>query len=394
MTLIFDRSGELAGKDVTHAFVVAVSDYQHLAPRSAPTDPNLYDMRKLDAPGRSAAKIVEWLSQNMDKLEKPLATIELIASPAAAEVDDINAVLAVVAPGIAAVDRARLNEFSATCGAWRQRAAVRRDNAAFFYFAGHGLERPGSQLLPLEDFGDPGFGRFHCAVMLQNIYDGMAPSDDCPDIARTQFYFVDACRTRVTDFAGLTTTATDIFSSVPKIDDRAAPIFYASYPGDVALAQEGGLTRYAEILLKAFEIAVTHKRPGDNRWPIDSMSLLDAISIGVRRAKLARGVSGGGNSFGKAVLHWLDNPPIIDFDVAVSPDAAINTTNVELKHANGGPKRVIAAAPGDHPYRTSLPTGYYLIKADAGRPDFKPLNDAVFVDYKIETCPIHLESLP
>lgn len=286
------------------------------------------------------------------------------------------------------IDRAGLNEFAGGAKDWRIRAGRRKENAAFFYFAGHGLERTGSQILALEDFGDPTFGRFSKAAMLQNIHDGMAPSEQFPDIALTQFYFVDACRSTITDPAGLTTTATTIFDTISGFDDRIAPIFYASYPGGVALAQRGGTTRYLPILLHALSTAA-QKMPGDGRWGVDSLTVFDMIDRLRQRTNLSRVPPG--DNFGRAVLLWLPSAPQIDFHVAISPDLAIDTTEIKFTSFADNACMCIEAAPQQHPYVASLPAGLYRVFADPRRDDLMPYEDGALVDYKVDTWPVQLE---
>ena len=388
MTIIYDRTDTLGTQGVMHALVVGISQYAYLPNPDEPPNPDLYGMRKLDAPSRSAAQMARWLYDHRDAFDKKLASIRFLAVPATDERADMNTVLSAIDDWSGPVDSADLMTFAAGAKDWRIRAAQRKENAAFFYFAGHGLERTGSQILALEDFGDSTLGRFAKAAMLQNIHDGMAPSADFPDIARTQYYFVDACRTKITDAAGLTTTATTIFDTISGLDDRVAPIFYASYPGEVALARRGGVTEYLPILLRALSTAA-QRAPGDGRWGVDSLAVFDMIDRLRQRADLSRVPPG--DSFGKAVILWLPAAPKIDFRVAVRPDLAVGTTEIEFSSFEGGVGKHIAAEPQEHPYATSLPAGLYRVSADPGREDLRPYENGIVIDYKLDMWPVELE---
>src|SRR5690606_6608844 len=91
---------------------------------------------------------------------------------------------------------ATADAFRAAADAWRADARAHRGGATFFYFAGHGVQRTRDDaVLLLEGFGAPGPALQHAAAT-RNLLDGMAPAPSQQEIARTQFYFVDARRNR------------------------------------------------------------------------------------------------------------------------------------------------------------------------------------------------------
>lgn len=389
MTLIFDRTAALENRAVMHAFIAGVSEYDHLPEHDGVPKPRLYNMHKLDAPARSAAAMAAWLYENRDRFDKPLASIRFLASPAPGEGADVDNALNVINGWPGTYGPASLDAFSQGVNDWRIACGLRPDNASFFYFAGHGLQRHDGPILTLSDFGAPGMGRFAKSVRFQNVRSGMAPSEEFPDIARTQYYFVDTCRSNVSDVEGLTTTATDVFDTVPKVDDRTAPVFYAAYPGSVAIARRGGQTEFLPILLEAFSSAAEFD-PDSNRWGVDVGAVADMVEKLKRLGKLGGTASVDG--YGSAILLWLASAPEVRFSVRVSPDAAIATTQVELVSLNDGAATQIVASEPDHPYQTKVPIGIYKISADSGRADLKPYRRNLPIRYKTETLPINLEA--
>jgi hypothetical protein len=78
---------------------------------------------------------------------------------------------------------------------WRKDASNNAEDMTFFYFAGHGTQR-GSEdsVLMLDDFLTSDASLNECFEM-HNLRSGMAPTPKRPNIALTQFYFVDAAWT-------------------------------------------------------------------------------------------------------------------------------------------------------------------------------------------------------
>ena len=88
-----------------------------------------------------------------------------------------------------------LLNFLTAAAEWQSDAAADTRNICLFYFSGHGVQRKSSDsVLLLEDFGDHRGGMLRNAVDLDTIFHGMAHSSEQPKIAKTQLYFVDACR--------------------------------------------------------------------------------------------------------------------------------------------------------------------------------------------------------
>src|SRR5205085_5850611 len=146
---------------------------------------------QLSSTSLTAYKIYQWLLERQARLPLPLATVRLLLSPSNEEAAQIGAELNQL--GVTACTR---QNFAAEARQWRTDASSHNENVTFFYFAGHGVQRSKNDgVLLLEDFGDPAEGTLHNAAEIINIFNGMAPPASVQQkMARTQFYFVDACR--------------------------------------------------------------------------------------------------------------------------------------------------------------------------------------------------------
>jgi Caspase domain len=153
-------------------------------------------MSQLTSAALSAFRMAQWLERRADRLTAPLATLRLLLSPSEREVEDVEPALATVAePCIFEALRSEVAD-------WRDDASGRSDDVTLFYFAGHGVQRvKGDAVMLCEDFGDGVGGVLDRAISGVNLYNGMAPAPGREGIARTQFYFIDACRIRPDAFS-------------------------------------------------------------------------------------------------------------------------------------------------------------------------------------------------
>ena len=94
------------------------------------------------------------------------------------------------------IDDATTDSFVQKTWEWRDRVGKSKNNLALFYFSGHGIQRDKEDaVLMLQDFAEPGARSIlKRAVAFNDIFKGMAPSTDFPNIGMTQLYFIDACR--------------------------------------------------------------------------------------------------------------------------------------------------------------------------------------------------------
>jgi hypothetical protein len=180
-----------------HALLIGVSDYPDLledADDSAPAEH--LGLRKLSSPALTAYRIYEWLERRKPFLPLPLGSCRKLVSASSTEKD--------VAPGLAEwTHHATLDNTLAAIEQWRKDLARNRNSIGLFYFAGHGVKRERQDdVLLLEGFGKKSTRILKDAIDSTSLIDGMAPSKQYPEVARTQLYFFDACRVKPLLFKG------------------------------------------------------------------------------------------------------------------------------------------------------------------------------------------------
>src|SRR5258706_503636 len=108
-------------------------------------------------------------------------------------------------------------------------------------------------LLPV--YGEGLGGGIAARMITRNIAGGKVPTAIFPDIARTQLYFVDACRITPQEFRQFERMPTyGVFDAeVNDVDDRKAPIFYAAIPGTAAVGRSGKQSLFSDALLQCLE---------------------------------------------------------------------------------------------------------------------------------------------
>lgn len=291
----------------THVLIAGVSSYPHgIGGDAEPADID-FGIEQLTSAAASAYRFFQWLTENRQLSPAPLTTVRLLLSPSPIETRENPTILE------HGGDRCTLQNFLIAASEWRNDASTHRDNVTIFYFAGHGVQRekPDSVLL-LEDFGGPGGGPLRNAVDVQNIFLGMAPSEQRNDIARNQLYFIDTCRLQPKDldeYHHMNTTSTfEIFKS--GVDDRYAPVYHATAAGSTAYGVPGGQTIFNKMLIDALKGNGLKKRiiEGLPKKALTIGGLSDALN---RRMKSWRDKNGGtqnysleGNAKNKTVLWW------------------------------------------------------------------------------------------
>jgi hypothetical protein len=291
----------------THILIAGVSSYPHCIGGVAEPAGLDLGIEQLTSAATSAYRLFRWLVEDKHLSPAPLMTVRLLLSPAPEEVRSDPTIFE------HGGDRCTLQNFLAAASEWRNDASTHRDNVTIFYFAGHGVQRenPDSVLL-LEDFGGPGGGPLRNAVDVQNIFLGMAPSEQRSEIARTQLYFMDTCRLQPRDldnYHHMNTTATfEIYKR--GTDDRYAPIFHAAAAGSSAYGVPGGQTVFSKLLLDALKGSALNTEAVDGRMSkVLSIHSLDrALEAGIKAWQAATGGSQEyaleGKSKDKAVFWW------------------------------------------------------------------------------------------
>jgi hypothetical protein len=363
----------------THVLIVGVSAYPNLPDRTQSLTAAGLGMRRLSSTALSALDVLQRLLEEntAGRLQHPLASCRLLLSPTAQEMAT-RPVIAQLSP-----PSADTSNFIDAANAWRDAAKNDALGATFYYFAGHGIQRSrGDQVLLLERFGQAGRPLLAHAVDMVTLRNGMAPSPGFPNIARTQLYFVDACRNlpvQILNFETLQTTP--VFDvTLSTLDDRRAPIFYASVPDGKAGAIPDEGTLFSRALLACLGGAAGQP-PDDGAaetrattdWHITYGSLHEALTwhmdtlnrqFGWQQTLIADGFTRD------TVVSYLPGSPQVPVKIEVSPDAALSVTSINLVPIDGGIVAPLSIPAGaiPHPFDLTIVAGVYMINAIVSPP--------------------------
>ncbi len=315
MSLVIDHRATVAGPGI-HALILGVSDYVNLPAHDDPAVESTWFLKKLTSPALSAFKTYEFLRRSALRL--PLKTVRLLLSPSSVELETEPAL------GTIGATRANRAAFESFARDWREDAGSNPAGMTIFYFAGHGLQRgPEEGVLLLEDFLAPGPPLSKC-FEIGDIRNGMAPSPTYPNIALTQFYFIDACLTRQeTQKKFVNPQVPDVFGAeLNVVDRREAPMMFSTVDGAIALGRHGKPSHFAEALALALERAAEDPADvnGATVWPITSLTIRTALDSYYERNNLGTKVKMGG-VVGQPVIRYLPGPPDVDISVQVQPDS-------------------------------------------------------------------------
>lgn len=380
MTLFFKRKQRK--NEITpgfHVLITGVSKYPNLPTQQSDS----CCMGQLVTPAQTAYKIYRWLLDKQENLLVPLATIRLLLSPS--EDEKLEIYKASQKGELSKLTNQNtpctLKNFLKAADDWCQDASSHTDNMTFFYFVGHGLQTSNdNSLLLLQDFrgrdGDIGKN----SVEINNIHKGMAPSEKHPDIARTQLYFVDACRNRWDECHELndynSVNPTPVFSDLKtKLDDRCAPIYFATIPGATAQgipAQKQ--TLFSKALLECLDNYAASNEKEDEQGEVQWQVSLDSLKIGLDYCteKLSQeyniseqkqqycSIGGHGLTTDKPFIK-LNGIPEADLILKISPQEAFKDTTLEITKLDNSLKEKITAPLLPYPPKVLLQAGFYKI---------------------------------
>jgi hypothetical protein len=373
------RNENLLGPPGLHAFIVGVSDYKNLPLPGEPLAPHHLGLRKLSSAALSAYKMYCWLLEHQNDLAVPLVSCRLLLSPSATEI--------AAAPEIGDLaDPATVENFLVQAAGWQNDANSNEGDMTLFYFSGHGAQQSRDDaVLLLEDFGDGVGVPLRKAVDVNNIFNGMARSNQFRTIAQKQLYFIDACRDFLSAFKNLEPQkTTQVFQvQLSGEDTRVAPIFYAAAPGTGALAIPGQQTLFSKALIDCLngDAGQFEEVEGQERWNISVHSLCEVLLLKMQELNARFGEQQEflpGGWWKDTVICFLDHPPLVKVKLKVEPQEAVPCTRIMMMDLLGAAP-AIPFPLNPYPYEGAWPAGYYTLSAEIVPPAVPYVNVAPFI---------------
>ena len=342
MTLVLDRG--VAGPGV-HVLAIGVGAYRHLPGGTEPVPHGTFGLKQLTGPPLSALAFVEWVATRLNHPTVPLATVEVLLSPA----QDVA-----VGGATTAVDVPDRESVTSAFERWYARCDAHPSGVALLYFCGHGIEKDSTYLL-LEDFGESSLDTLGNAVDIRAMYQGMARC-----AARTQYVFVDACREVPFDLLqSVGGSATVLVTPQSVGADRESALLMATSGGHKAYGRPGQPTRFTAALRRALD--GLGARANGTQWEINYLGLQSAVTSLLGRgdadAPAQRPQSYG--AAGDGVIHVCTGPPEVPVTVACEPPAAAAelAATASLTPVGGAGQVPLAAATGG--WASDVPAGFY-----------------------------------
>jgi hypothetical protein len=354
-----------------HALIIGISAYPKLPGDKEPLRPHHYGMRKLYSPAISAFKTHQWLQAHQDNLSVPLASCTLLVVPSDEELQCQPELRNYAAP-------CTLSHLQEEVHKWREQAKSHSSNVTFFYFAGHGVQResPSDHVLLLSGFGKEFSPALGDSLVTSNLHEGMAPSLSQNDIARTQLFFIDACRTANQHFtkkqylnAG---SLWDVDPSSHKYrDNRVAPIFFTTEPGAEAFGLKCNQTFFNEALLQCLDggagVKIGVDDQGNDCWGVTISSLHQKLQTVLNQVTNAHSVEQIFKAYGiggdTSILTQFKTPPLVEVSLHINPEPARSCTSVKVEDAQDNAEWDLSAPIRSHPYCDKLRAGIYQISA-------------------------------
>lgn len=256
-TQTVDRSGP-----GVHALVIGVSSYPKLGS-------NPFKLAQLTSAATSAAEFANWLLKAYPSgSEQPLRSVRLLLSPSPSEEIRLRELQA------SGALPARQDTVSDALTEWSRDCNSVAGNFAILYAAGHGMAAAldGPNLL-LENFWEN--ETLAASLYIPNIQGALG---SYPNIDKSAL-FIDCCQQVARPDLELGTGLILPRNRSRPESRRAYPVYYAAPRGKSALGVPGGLTYFADALLKCLKgQAAVRKEVGDG-WCVTSYSLGKALPL-------------------------------------------------------------------------------------------------------------------
>lgn len=346
MTTVFSRN--VTSGPRMHVLVVGVGRY----PYCGPATDDEFTSRLRDLPGAAvtAAAVAGWfVADQAGDIAVPLASVEVAISADSPVIVESKKVI-----------RATRDGFEECFQRWYERCDD-PDSVAVFYFCGHGCARDVTQqMLLLEDFGK-GHNAFAHSVNFSATHTAMISCQ-----ARTQCYFIDACREipleleQSTRFEGITPAPGG--SPAGRTTDL---VVHAAEFGQPAYAPLVEPTRFAVAVRQAFAGGAARKSM-DGVWRVTADQLGSAvqklIKLSSKSSKHQAAQPSGGAD--ETVLRVLSKNPLVPFDLTCRPQEAHCDAVLRLATKRDGVTATESFGPMVESWTGKVQAGVYGVRLD------------------------------
>ncbi|AWN52162.1 caspase family protein [Methylobacterium sp. 17Sr1-1] len=361
--LIFDENH--IDRPGLHAILIGVSSYPYLNGSDHAAD-ETYGLGQLASPALTVVELADVLLKQAASMRPALKTLRLLASPSSDEP------IGQQGTAFKNLPAAHLKNVMRAIFDWRNDASFRMDDATLFYFAGHGIQRTGGDVvLLLEDFLQNVGAVLGNTVDVMNLRDFMA-NESAPQIARKQLYVIDACRSTVGKLRKyIVAPAAGLFDVEAPVDGRTAPILYAAGAGEKTYGAPGQISVFGKDFKACLEGRAGERlvEGTSSSWVLTMNELVRVISSNVQDFNKAAGAKLRSlevdkfNAAERTEIRGLNGPPLVSCQFHVNPEAAHKITAPILRRPNNAAAPGFPAPPIQYPYACDLPAGSYLISA-------------------------------
>lgn len=345
----------------THALVIGVSNYRHLADGSAPTrGGESIEIGQLTSAARSASEFAAWLFEEYHNPDAPLESLRLLLSPSDGE--EINS--SVKSRCSPTIDyRATTEAATADLIGFRNACQANTNNVGIVYVAGHGVQltKTGAILL-LEDFA---------SELQPNLLSNALDVTGCQEglnnshAANTQFWFVDACRQRPRVAGRFESLAGALTLDVGRGAVETSTMILAAQSRENAISRIGRTSLFNESLLWALRGGAAVAPRNVPEWHVTAPELYakvkERVSLLASAYQEEQTVDFSGR-FGLAPIHRLSEPPAVELQVQVAPSE--ESVGALLRNGN----EIVTEGFVNWPMKMIVQAGLYLLQIEAPDP--------------------------
>jgi hypothetical protein len=352
MSVWFENQQVLAGP-ATHALVVGVSRYTHLPEGDdpAPQDRETFGLGQLDCAATGAFRFARWLAEEHRNPAAPCGSVRLLLSPSPLEQQ------CVPMPDVLPATREHVET---ALGEWWRACNERPDNVAVLYAAGHGImiSKDDGMIVLLEDFAHLHKNVLGHALDVPSIRRGMAG----PQMARRQFYFVDACQVRPRFVRDTKPRGGVGFDEPAEPAPDVSAMFVSAAPGTLALGVAGEGTLFSSALVDCLR---RHALTPDDTgcYSVSATSLVgplgDRVNELARAHERVQTVTAGG-VLKPVPFHVLKEPPLVTLTIEVDPATASELAYASVTYDEGA-FALDSERLHPPPFSRELPAGLYAL---------------------------------